>query len=114
MDQLEWYLVHEYAYLKQKGVDYEAALDAIRCQLGDGINRNDFALQLQKFLGLFGDEHTKIPFEICEVSWYNPAKMLPFIIIDYKEHLTALQLDRTGLFDKHFPYIKSLDSIPMD
>lgn len=49
LDQLEFALKTRFAYLERKGVDYRAALDALRSALGDGISRRDFALQLASF-----------------------------------------------------------------
>lgn len=63
LDELEWLLENRYSYLKYKGVDYKTALDAIRCSLGDGINRSAFGYQLSKFIALFGDG-TRSPLQV--------------------------------------------------
>jgi hypothetical protein len=60
LDELEWLLENRYSYLQRKDVDYKAALDSIRCSLGDGIQRSSFGYQLSKFIALFGDGHSRV------------------------------------------------------
>lgn len=43
LDELEWLLENNYSYLQLKGVDYQAALDAIRLSVDDRVLRSCFA-----------------------------------------------------------------------
>ncbi len=60
LDQLEWHIVRTHAYRDRAGLDFRAALDAIRAGLGDSIVKEDFNLQLIKLLALFGDGHARV------------------------------------------------------
>jgi len=114
LDQLEYLLENEYAYLDLTSVDYKGALDMIRSQLGDGISRTDFAHQMQKVLGLFGDGHAKITFEECMVFLYDGTISLPFYVIDHNDRMVAVNFRQSKLFDKAHPYIRSINDIPAD
>ena len=67
LDELEWLLENRYSYLHLRGVDYQSALDSIRCSLGDGIPRSVFGYQLAKFMTLFGDGHSRVASSSCRL-----------------------------------------------
>jgi len=108
LDELEWLLENRYSYLKLKGIDYRAALDSIRSSLGDGISRGTLALQLMKFMALFGDGHSG-------VGDPNLNRMcrgfLPFLVAEVDGRLLAFKVDRSGFVDAQYPFLRGIDGI---
>lgn len=111
LDELEWLLENRYSYLKLKGIDYKAALDSIRCSLGDGISRGILALQLMKFIALFGNGHSRVgdPSLKWMCSGYPP-----FIIGQSKGKLVSFKEDRSDFVDPNFPFLRALDGLPVN
>lgn len=112
LDQLEWLIDHKYSYRDLKGVNYRACLDAIRSGLGHGITRGDFAYQLSNFLALFGDGHTKIASHSVSIKTMC-SQFLPFLVSETKEGLVAYKEDRTDLLDPEYPFLHTLDGLPV-
>jgi len=111
LDQLEWYLERRYSYLKMKGVDYRAALDTIRSSLGDGIPTGALALQIHKFLMLFGDGHTVVrSLRDC----FIPVGYAPFLVTESAGRLVAFKVDRSAFLDADHHYLESMDGIPVE
>lgn len=121
LDDLEWHLVHRYAYLNRNRVDYQAALDTIRLALGDGISRGAFAVQLVRFLALFGDGNTRLNrwSDINThrtVPWiaFLPPGYTPFRVADAGGRMLAYSDPHHRFLDERYPYLKSLDGVPID
>jgi C-terminal processing protease CtpA/Prc len=112
LDELEWLLENRYSYLKLKGVDYRAALDTIRSALGDGISRRDLALQLMKFITLFGDGHSRVASSSVRLRSLC-SHFLPFLVEESGGRLVAFKPDRSGLVDPDFPFLRALDGLPV-
>lgn len=113
LDQLEWLLEHQYSYLHRRNIPYREGLDAIRANLPEQISRNDFGLQLQRVLGLFGDMHLRVRDGQCLLKWNNRNQQLPFIARLHGERVVALRPDRAGFLFSETPYIKSIQDIPV-
>ena len=108
LDELEWLLENRYSYLKRKGVDYKAALDRIRSSLGDGISRGTLALQLMKFMALFGDGHSGVG----DPSLKRMCRgFLPFLVAEVDGRLLAFKADHSGFVDDQYPFLRSIDGI---
>ena len=115
LDQMEWLLEHRHSYLRWKGVDYRAALDAVRAGLGDGIDAGSFAIQIQKVLALFGDGHGKVrSYAWKGTSSILPSGYTPFLLGEVGGRLVALEADRSDFVDPDHPYLKSMDALEMD
>ncbi len=110
LDQLEWELVNRFAYLRWKGVDYEAALDTIRLGFGDGITCGALAIQVMKLLALFGDAHSKV---IEPSSDTMPNRFADFLFGDTEAGVAAFHGNRSGFLDPARPYVASLDGVPV-
>ena len=111
LDELEWLLENRYSYLKLKGVDYKAALDTIRSALGDGISRGALALQLMKFIALFGDGHSGVGDP--NLNRMCPG-FLPFLIGESEGRLVAFKADRSSFLDEQHPFLCRIDGIELD
>jgi len=111
MDELEWVLENRYSYLGRKEVDYRSALDTIRSSLGDGINRGTFALQLMKFLALFGDGHSSVGEPSLKRMY---SDFLPFLIGQSGGRLVAFKADRSGFLDEQHPFLSKIDGIELE
>jgi len=111
LDELEWLLENRYSYLKLKRIDYRAALDSIRSSLGDRIGRGALALQLMKFMALFGDGHSGVRDPSLGRMW---PTYLPFLISESDGRLVAFKADRSGFLDERHPFLYRLDGIELD
>ena len=111
LDELEHLLVERFSYLETKGVNYPAAFDAVRLGLGDSVDRNAFAIQVMKLLALFGDGHTRLDESVTRTL---PSGYLPFLVGDAGGRAVAFRADRESLVAPEFPYLRSLDGIPVD
>lgn len=111
LDELEWLLENRYSYLKRKEVDYSSALDTIRTSLGEGISRGAFALQLMKFLALFGDGHSGVGDPTLGRMCSN---YLPFLIGQSRGRLVAFKADRSGFLDEKYPFLCKIEGIELE
>jgi hypothetical protein len=111
LDELERRLVNQYSYLTLRGVDYRAALGAVRGGLGDGFSRDAFALRLHHLLAQFGDGHTRV--NSPHLEQVLPGGYTPFLIGEAEGRLVAFQEDRSGFFDADHPFVTKLDGVPV-
>ncbi|MHC4438598.1 MAG: S41 family peptidase [Planctomycetota bacterium] len=112
LDELEWLLENRYSYLHLKGVDYKAALDSIRCSLGDGINRSIFGYQLSKFIASFGDGHSRVVSSSVRLSSFC-SSFPPFLVQESAGRLVAFQPDRSDFVDPNFPFLTTIEDVPI-
>ena len=113
LDELEWLLENRYSYLHLKGVDYRAALDSIRCSLGDGVHRSSFGYQLSKFIALFGDGHSRVASSSCRLQSLCRG-FSPFLVQKSKDRLVAFKPDRSDFINSNTPFLRSIDGLPID
>jgi len=113
LDELEWLLENRYSYLQRKNVDYKAALDSIRCSLGDGIRRSSFGYQLSKFIALFGDGHSRVASSSVRLQSLC-AGFPPFLIEESNGQLVAFKSDRSDFIDANTPFLRVIDGLPVD
>lgn len=111
LDQLEWLLEDQYSYLHMTGVDYRGALDALRLAGSNGLPRAAFALQLSKFLALFGDGHTRIDESLGRML---PPGRAPYLLFDTADGVACVQGDRSGPMDADAPYLEAIDGIGIE
>ncbi len=123
LDDLEWHLTHRFAYLGRVAVDYQAAIDTMRAGLGDGISRGAFAVQIMKFLALFGDGNTRLNrwSDIQKEKYLTWAQFLPpkfssFVMTDAGGRVVAhYAIGRPMRFvEDEYPYVRSLDGVPVE
>ena len=110
LEQLRVLLETRYSYFKRKKVDVPAAFDAIRSRLADPLDRNAFALEVQKLIALFGDGHSGIEGSLGSLA---PGGTAPFLVGEVDGRWVAFKGDRTGYLDADHPYIEALDGIPV-
>ncbi len=111
LEELEWLLKYRYSYLKLKGVDYKAALDSIRNSVGDGIGRGTLAIQLRKFIAIFGDGHSGV----ADPSFKRMFPgFLPFLIAQSQEKIVAFKTDHSDFLDRQHPFISKIDGIELE
>lgn len=111
LDELQWLVENEYSYKELTGVDYHAALQAMRQGLPTRIGERGFALQIQKFLALFGDGHTKV--KVSEQDLF-PVGYLPFLTTWSEGRVIAFEERRTNLLDPCYPYVVAIDGRPIE
>ncbi len=108
LDELEWLLDNRYSYLKLKGIDYRAALDRIRSSVGNGISRGTLALQLMKFMALFGDGHSGVSDPSLKQMCNG---FLPFLVAEVGGRVPAFKADHSDFVDAQHPFLRSIDGI---
>ena len=113
LDELEWLLENRYSYLERKGVNYKAALDAIRSSLGDGINRSTFGYQLSKLIALFGDGHSCVASSSVRLGAFCSG-FPPYLVEESAGRLIAFKPDRSDYLDPNFPFLRAIDGVSMD
>jgi len=113
LDELEWLLENRYSYLHLKGVDYKAALDSIRCSLGDGIHRGLLGYELSKFIALFGDGHSRVASSSCRLQSLCTG-FPPFLVEESNGRFVAFKPDRSDFIDSNTPFLRAIDSLPVD
>lgn len=111
LDQLEWILEDQYSYLQMLQVDYRGALDALRIAASEGLPRDVFALQLRKFLGLFGDGHTRLDESLRSML---PAGCAPYLLFETAGGIACVRGDRSGPVDDEAPYLAAIDGIEIE
>ncbi|MFC1765130.1 hypothetical protein ACFL6U_24040 [Planctomycetota bacterium] len=111
LDELEWLLENRFSYLERKGVAYRTALDSIRADLPEWIRRDVFALQLKKFIALFGDGHSGA----SGPSFKNMCQaFLPFLVFEVQGRYAITQPDRSAWLDPQHPYVIALDGMDIE
>ena len=113
LDELEWLLENRYSYLKLNDFDYKAGLDSIRTSLGEGINRISFGYQLAKLIALFGDGHSCVASPSIHLRSLCSG-FLPFLVEESDGRLVAFKADRSDFVDPNFPFLHTLDVLPID
>lgn len=108
LDQLEADLEDGYSYLTLRGVPYRSALDAVRIASHAGMNSDDFAWRIAKFLALFGDGHTRLR------SLPLSRGYLPFLPAEADGGVVAVSADRRSFIDEDCLFVKSIDGIAID
>ncbi|GMU36428.1 MAG: hypothetical protein KJ057_07595 [Phycisphaerae bacterium] len=107
LDQLEWLLKNRFAYLTLRGVDIEAAIDALRCGVEGGVTTGDLALQMQKLVALFGDGHSGVSGSQLRAAM--PAGALPCNVVETSGRIFALSTDGRSFLDPEHPVLGGLD-----
>lgn len=111
LDELEGVMTGAYSYLTRKKVDVKAALDTIRAGLGKKINRATFAMQVAKFLALFGDGHARVRASLGSMGGHETA---PFLFGEEKGRIFLFKGDRTGFVHDADPFVKAIDGVPIE
>jgi hypothetical protein len=110
LDSLASHLNQRFSYLDRAGFDHAAALDSIRDALPESIRLDDFAMQLRRFIGRFGDGHASVEQPRRE----GAAEHLPFLLADTPEGLVAVRGDRSGFVDPDRPFVRSINGTATD
>ena len=113
LDQLNWLIENRYSYRDLKGIDYRARLDDIRGGLGDDITRGELGYELTKFMVLFGDGHTGMASNAVSVK-NMCSQFLPFLAAESQGRIVAFRQDRSDFVDPNFPFLRTLDGLPLD
>lgn len=109
LDQLEHLLETEYSYRDLTGVDFRAALDAVRLGLGDAIGRGVFATRLGQVMARFGDGHS-MP---RRLTAYRAPGYAAFLVADTDQGPVAFRPDRSGFANPEHPFLIAIDERPL-
>lgn len=103
LDAFQRELEERWAYLKASGVDYRAAVAAVREKGADGMSSADYALELQRIISMFIDGHAGVS------GVRHPPGYLPFLIEPAGDRFVAFLPDRSGFVDDEHPYLVRMD-----
>jgi Peptidase family S41 len=92
-----------WAYLKTNGVDYRAAIAAVRERGAAGMTLDAYGIEVQKIISLFIDGHANVS------GFSYPSGQLPFFIEATNGRFVAIRPDRAGFADPDHPYITRID-----
>ena len=102
-------LESQFAYLNTNDVDYVSAIELIATKADEKVSREWLANELQQVMARFIDGHARVKDgEDIFLKGY-----LPFLIEPSGDQFVAMHPDRGSLIDKNFPYLKSIDGIPL-
>jgi C-terminal processing protease CtpA/Prc len=110
LDATKDLLETNYSYLKLRGVDYKTGLAEISHGLADSNDQASLEIQLQKMMARFGDGHSGID----DFTEALPAGFAPFLLGDTEEGLVVFRADHSDFLDANFPYLRSLDGVPVE
>jgi Tol biopolymer transport system component len=103
LDDFQQAIEGRWSYLKANGVDYRAALGRIREKTKQGIGIDEYGLEIQKFISLFIDGHSRVG------GYRTPPGYLPFLVEPSGARFVAFKPDRSGLIDAELPYVTRID-----
>jgi hypothetical protein len=111
---LEQRLAAEYSYLRLRGVDYRAALDAVALGVerapGDRLELRTFQLALLRLMALFGDGHSGVG----GLGGVARAGYAPFLLADTAGGVAAFRPDRLEFQEPRHPFILRIGPFTID
>ena len=115
LGELEYALAEEFSYYTLRGVDAQAAVDAVRADLGAGISRRDFLLQVDRLLALFGDGHTGIDGDGSGdiLAAFLDWGVLPFHPVAVDGRVAAVAAGYGGFVDDSHPFVSAIEGVPI-
>ncbi len=106
-------LNRESSYLYSKGAHHEAAIDKVIAGLDETVVLKDLYYDLVKILGNIGDRHSGVYPENIK----NDSLGMPFMMAPVDGNIVALKKelvkDTYQLFQKNYPYLKSINDMPI-
>lgn len=107
-------LQNKSSYQGLNGYDYKKDFDKYLEKVKEqSITKYDFELFLTETIGKIGDRHAYIKGERIRNSLFFPFAFAPF-----KEKVVVINYDNQSkeydFYDKKYPYLKSIDNIPID
>lgn len=103
-------LVDDSSYLTRRGFDYEAELSRIRESVDEETSIAGFAADLHKLVMQIGDCHAWVSSD----TWPGSDQYLPLRPADTVSGIAALGISRDKPLHSEYPYIESIDGIPLD
>lgn len=110
LDELQNDLESRYSYLNRTGFDYRSTLTDLRHRLKPVNNQNDLKLAIEKIIARFGDGHSGVG----DLDGALPKGFAPFLLGDTDQGLVTFQADRSNFLAADFPFLKSLDGVPVE
>lgn len=109
LEKLEYNIKNDYSYATLKNTNYPLAIDAIISDLGEGITKRDFGIQVKRLLALFGDGHTRVSRSLLKMD----SLFLPITIKKVENKYIALDKSNK-LLNSSYPEIISIDGYSID
>lgn len=114
LEQLEEYLVRYASYLHLHDIDYAHYLDSLEQNLEEPQDIIVFSKQIQKFIGLLGDAHSKVTLpNHINYPQKNLAGYLPFAVAQQGSQAVAVHPSCQHLWAANYPYIQQINDIPI-
>ncbi len=106
VDDLELILENCYSYLERRGVDYRAALDALRVSISTDLPSSVFQHRVGRLMTIFGDLHSS--------ASVQSEPRLPLRFVMDGERIAVLAYDRSALLDPAHPYLSAINGKPVE
>lgn len=107
LDALQSELESRWAYLRTTGVDYQGAIASLRERARDGLDYDEYGIELQRIISLFVDGHAGVQ------GFRYPAGYAPFLVESSGGRYVAFRPDRSGFLDPEYPYLGRIDGTPL-
>lgn len=108
LDAFRGALESRWSYLGPSRLDAGEATEALRKRLGEGMSRDDFALELQKIIGRGIDGHAGVS------GVRTSGAGLPFLVEPAGDRFAAFLPDRSKFVEEDFPFVQKIDGLSLD
>lgn len=108
--QLAQYIAERSSYALSVSFPYRAVLANIQAQLPDTVQVEQIALLTQKILQEIGDAHGRL----VNIEQYIPQVYSPICFGRVGRLCFAYDPEQRQLLDPSFPYVQSIDGVPID
>ncbi len=112
IERLEYFLFHHYSAPTRHTVQFPALLDAIYNDLGNGISRRDFAIQIQRLLSLFEDPGNFVDFTANNIDM--PDRELPLAFQRVGDNVAVLNRANKRLLTPDYPFLRQINGKPLE
>ena len=110
LDMLLATMEEQHSYFKLNEVDASTKIEEIKARLSEDFSKQAFALELIRFLALFGDGHAGL--RVSSEDVFEPG-FLPFLIGAAGQRYVAFLESREELVDSHHPFLLAIDGVPI-
>ena len=110
LDALEKAITNNSSYIWSSTFPYKRTIDGIKQALPDEVSVNGLAVQINKLVRLFGDDHAQVRGWTANI----PQRTAPFELGVADARYFLYQLQPEGLLDAEHPYVRAIDGVLID
>lgn len=110
LDALEQAITDNSSYIWSSTFPYQRTIAGIKQALPDEVSVNGLAVQINKLVRLFGDDHAQVRGWTANI----PQRSVPFELGYADARYFLYQLEPEGLLDAEHPYVRAMDGVLID